>query len=137
MRIKKFNISYGGYLAGNEQFFKKGRDIIYHSEDIPFPPLGKTIPVEAVRIRPDKREWKLFLASVRCFPTYWRKEYFNHHVDDGIQWEVKIITDDFTFKSHGSNAFPDDFEDFLSLVRQFTGVQEFAYGFASRLFMFD
>ena len=136
MRIKKFHISYGGILGGRAQFVKKGKDIFYHTSPLPFD-LRDKIQDDAIRIRPDKREWKLFLAAVRDFPTYWRKEYFNHHIDDGIQWEVRIATDEFTFKSQGSNAFPDDFEDFLILVREFTDVEDFAGNFVSRLFMFD
>lgn len=66
------------------------------------------------------------------FPTYWKREYFAE-VCDGIQWEVKIITDDFVFKSHGSNAFPSDFEDFLKIVREFTGVGEFADSFDRKM----
>jgi hypothetical protein len=124
MRIKKFYISYGGYSGGYEQFLKKGRDIFYYSEDRQITDLRDRIPEDAVRIRPEKREWKYFLESIKPFPTYWKKEYFAE-VHDGIQWEVKIVTDNFTFKSHGSNAFPSDFEDFLNLVREFTNVREF------------
>ena len=125
MRIKKFLISYGGHAAGNEQFLKKGRDVFYYCDNTPFPDLRDVIPDDAICLRPNKREWKSFLASIKPFPTYWKKEYFAE-VCDGIQWEVKIVTDDFTFKSHGSNAFPADFEDFLELVRQFTGIKKFA-----------
>ena len=127
MRIKKFYISYGGYFAGHEQFFKKGRDIFYYSEDWPISDLRNKIPEDAVRIRPEKREWKSFLAAIKPFPTYWKKEYFAE-VCDGIQWEIKIVTDGFIFKSHGSNAFPSDFEDFINIVREFTGVKEFGEG---------
>ena len=132
MRIRKFYISYGGYFGTNEQFQKKGRDVYYYSQDSPFSDLRDVIPDEALCIRPDKRQWKSFIAAIRPFPTYWKREYFAE-VCDGIQWEVKIITDDFVFKSHGSNAFPSDFEDFLKIVRAFTGVDEFAVGFEQKM----
>ena len=136
VRIKKFYIYYGA-PGEAEQFLKKGRDIYYNSAGSPFVDLRHKIPDEAIRTSPDKRKWKCFLAAARSFSTYWGKEYFNHRVDDGIQWEIRIITGDFTFKSHGSNAFPDDFEDFLNAVREFTGVKDFAGNFVSKLFMFD
>src|SRR5688500_4790182 len=133
MRIKKFYILYGVDLAGNEQFLKKRRDVFYYAQDSPITDLRKEIPDNAHRIRPDKRQWKSFLALIKPFSTYWKKEYFAE-VCDGIQWEVKIVTDDFSFKSHGSNAFPSDFEDFLKIVREFTGVGEFADGFDREMY---
>lgn len=133
MRIRKFYISYESYYGRNAQFLKKGRDVFYYSKDMPFADLRHKIPDNAIGIRPDKVEWKSFLASIKAFPTYWKREYFAE-IDDGIQWEVKIITDNFTFKSHGSNAFPSDFEDFLNLVREFTGVKEFAEDFDPMIF---
>jgi hypothetical protein len=122
MRIKKFKIYYGGHGSSHTHIFKKGKDVFYYSGYMPLESYGRTIPAEAIRVRPDKRQWHAFLETLKPFASTWKKEYFGPVVD-GIQWEVKIIMHDVTFKSHGSNAFPEDFEEFLELVTMFLGVK--------------
>ena len=123
MRIKKFKIYYGGHGSSHTHIFKKGKDVFYYSGNMPLESFGRMIPEEAIRVRPDKRQWHAFLETIKPFASTWKKEYFGP-VADSIQWEVKIIIHDVAFKSHGSNAFPEDFEDLLNAVKRFLGVHE-------------
>lgn len=122
MRIKKFKVYYGGYFDGHTEVFKKGRDLFYYSCDFPIPPPRDFIPESALRVTPSSEQWDSFVKKVKPFTSKWKKEYWAP-VCDGTQWEVNIIVDELHLKSWGSNDFPEDFEQFMKIVSELTGVK--------------
>lgn len=74
-------------------------------------------------MKPAPAQWVDFLESLKRFK--WDGEYFGSDICDGVQWEVKIVSDIVTLRAEGSNNFPDDFDAFLDAVRRFAGDRVF------------
>jgi hypothetical protein len=47
----------------------------------------------------------------------WEKDYTNDDILDGTGWKISINTPDLTVSSSGSNAFPENFSDYLNAVQ--------------------
>ena len=65
----------------------------------------------------DDPDWKnllLFLSKLK-----WKAAY-DTPVLDGTQWSFHFKTGKFQITSHGSNGYPQEFEDFLILVNNIT-----------------
>lgn len=121
MRIKRFYFLIGGYGSWIA-ILKKGKDLYYYSGPMAVDRLREGLAEQCSRIRPTDEQWKTFFESLRPFASTWKNEY-NEEVDDGTQWEIKIVSDQLTLKASGSNSFPDDFNSFLMAVSNLTGIQ--------------
>ncbi|PWK53970.1 hypothetical protein [Pleionea mediterranea] len=55
----------------------------------------------------------LRLAKVRN----WKSRYKKEGMKDGTWWKLKIINGNFNFSSSGSNEYPDNFTDVVTLIK--------------------
>jgi hypothetical protein len=47
----------------------------------------------------------------------WDTRYVNDEVRDGTWWKIKLTSGEFRFESSGSNAFPENFNDIVTLIQ--------------------
>ena len=47
----------------------------------------------------------------------WKRRY-DSNVLDGTQWELRVKGESISIESYGSNAYPDDFDEFLMLLNR-------------------
>jgi hypothetical protein len=115
-------------------FLDKGKD--FEEEKIKFeretggqmlranPPeqVAKYYPTTKI-ITPDESAWSAFENAVsKLSPEQWAPEYRNKGIPDGIWWEFTVVTDKWTLKSSGINAFPlegqiDDATLYIAFIR--------------------
>ena len=56
---------------------------------------------------PEKNKWdKFFLFLDKINIWEWKKEYIDHNILDGTQWEINFSNSLKKIKSYGSNKFP-------------------------------
>ncbi len=51
----------------------------------------------------------------------WKKEYNDSQICDGTQWEIEIVRDKKNICIYGSNAYPDEWDQFCRLIRKISG----------------
>lgn len=117
--FKTFKFNVGGYLAGYDEIQlvatededqKYVLNIKSLYEDMP------NMPKKVSKLLVELFDQKLDEIGVRN----WDHNYINEAVLDGIQWDLEI--DD--MKWSGSNAFPKDFDDMISLLTDLFGFPE-------------
>jgi hypothetical protein len=122
MRIKKLEISYGGYFSTNYEVKKKRNKLYFEKWD--YAPYEKS-PIEVYLKR---NEWSLFTTRLIEIIADWRPIY-DIGACDGTQWTVDIQTQESKYHIYGSNDYPDNFEELVILIRSFGGFESFANGF--------
>lgn len=82
--------------------------------------IGIPIPENIKKVSVVKNEsWdRLVEFLIRC---RW-KRWHDSDVLDGVQWELTAKGKGFNIKSYGSNAYPDDFDEFLMLLNRIVRV---------------
>ncbi len=117
--FKTFKFNVGGYLAGYDEIQlvatededqKYVLNIKSLYEDMP------NMPKKVSKLLVELFDQKLDEIGVRN----WDHNYINEAVLDGIQWDLEI--DD--MKWSGSNAFPEGFDDMVSLLTDLFGFPE-------------
>lgn len=117
--FKTFKFNVGGYLAGYDEIQlvatededqKYVLNIKSLYEDMP------NMPKKVSKLLVELFDQKLGEIGVRN----WDHNYINEAVLDGIQWDLEI--DD--MKWSGSNAFPEGFDDMVSLLTDLFGFPE-------------
>lgn len=117
--FKTFKFNVGGYLAGYDEIQlvatededqKYVLNIKSLYEDMP------DMPKKVSKLLVELFDQKLGEIGVRN----WDHNYINEAVLDGIQWDLEI--DD--MKWSGSNAFPEGFDDMVSLLTDLFGFPE-------------
>lgn len=64
--------------------------------------------IDTVRVVPSAQAWASFWdAAGNAGVRGWRRNYKQDNVVDGSGWSLRIVTDEGTLQSQGSNAFPD------------------------------
>lgn len=117
--FKTFKFNVGGYLAGYDEIQlvatededqKYVLNIKSLYEDMP------DMPKKVSKLIVELFDQKLDEIGVRN----WGHDYIDEAVLDGIQWDLEI--DD--MKWSGSNAFPEGFDDMVSLLTDLFGFPE-------------
>lgn len=109
-----FTFYIGGYFAPSSWVKYKRGELLCYTSDYPIPPQPEQY--SSVKLKDDE-DWAAIIAFLEV--CNWQKQYFSE-VCDGIQWELKAKATNIDIKSTGSNAFPIDFENFLSLLNKIT-----------------
>lgn len=76
---------------------------------LPTPEDEKVVSLEG------NRDWELLLAFLKH--CRWQKRY-DSFTCDGTQWELVVKTRGIRIRSYGSNNYPDNFDEFLSLLNR-------------------
>ena len=107
----KLYFFYGGFRGPNYEI--KYKDKRFHIS------LGEISSQNIFYVSyPDEQKWDNFWYFVnRHNIWFWKKEYFDENVLDGIQWEIKLSNSSNRVKSYGSNKFPNK-RDFKKLINQ-------------------
>lgn len=120
MRINKLTITYGGFFSTHYDLSKKGNMLCYEQWDCaPQGNIKMTLRTHA--------EWTRFVNAIIDIIKNWKDDYFTE-ILDGTQWEIRLKADGKSFHISGSNDAPDNFMEFVKLVRTFTG-EDFAEGY--------
>jgi len=106
-----FEFSLGGYFNSHNYIVRLEGDALCVS-DSPYPmpvELEKRIDVTA------NEDWAALLTFLK--QCHWQKTYDSHALD-GTQWELRVKGKGCNLKVYGSNAYPENFDDFLQLLNK-------------------
>lgn len=110
MRIKKLNISYGGYSSTHYEVNKHRNRLVFKTWDYhPF----ENRPV-IVKFSSDQLE--SFVTQMIKIVNHWVPRY-DSDICDGTQWTLVLQTDTHKYDIYGSNNFPENFDDLVRLIR--------------------
>ncbi len=106
-----FEFSLGGYFSShNYTVCLEGDTLCVADCPYPKPPeLEKKIPVT------DNEDWAALLTFIK--KCNWQKTY-DSGILDGTQWELKAKGKGCNLKTYGSNAYPENFNDFLRILNK-------------------
>lgn len=117
IRPKKLLVTIGGFAG---PAFK----IEYLDDDVIIYESNQEIEFKAIEV--SNADWKAFRTQLdRANVWLWNADYDNFDILDGTQWEVSIKYSDESIRSCGSNAYPENFDVFLSAIRQLIGELDF------------
>jgi len=106
----KLAISIGGYFGPNYSLGLNGRELAYTK-------ISEECPDGVVEtVHPSNEQWRRFWKFMEECHEEWDEEYVDPEVMDGTSWSVEIETDEISIQSSGSNAYPDNFDEFLEEV---------------------
>jgi hypothetical protein len=119
-QIKAFQLFIGGYFGPSYSLELKGHEITYKA-------FGEGYELEnSEMIKPTMEHLDQFQEEIKKIGIrYWNKRYINPHVLDGTSWSVSIDCEGKRFKSSGSNAYPEGFDEFINSVRKLVGNRPF------------
>jgi hypothetical protein len=101
----------GGYAGKNHKLVSDGNMVFFYKEDTPlWREENKRIFI------PSQKKWETFWSFIDSIVLQWNLEYLNSGVCDGTQWELTLNRGKLQMKYFGSNAFPEDFGEFLKTV---------------------
>lgn len=118
--MNKLNFCIGGFHGENIKIFKYYTSIIVQTSDRPvFNDFDK------ISHHITKDQWIDFWSKMNQINIWdWKTDYFNQEVLDGTQWELVIgHKDKKLLKIFGSNAYPDNFQDFLDALNSLAGTE--------------
>jgi len=121
MRIKKLEVTYGGYFSTNYEVKKKRNKLYFDRWE--YAPGEEPSIVKLL----SPKEWTELVNRLIEIIAEWKPVYDNYACD-GTQWTVDIQTEQCKYKVYGSNDFPENFEDLVRLIRSFGGFEKFAEG---------
>lgn len=107
----KFDFYLGGYGRDHSYriLLKNNNLFISGYIGIPIPEHDKSVSI-------DKNEdWDRLVEFLPC--CEWKRRY-DSEILDGTQWELKIKGEGINIKSYGSNAYPEDFDQFMILLNK-------------------
>lgn len=111
-----FYFTYGGFHGGFKTILIEERDGFADMTLIP--PIGISIDGE-MKLRITLNEWQAIKDTLfnDLFVLSWDEEYSDPDIMDGTQWDLKITFDNRKkFKTGGSNAFPERFDELLEYL---------------------
>lgn len=101
----------GGYSGKNHKIVSDGNMVFFYKEDTPqWREENKRIFI------PSKKKWEKFWCFINSVVLQWNLEYLNSSVCDGTQWELTLNKGKLQMKYCGSNAFPENYKEFLKTV---------------------
>jgi len=114
----------GGFLGPSYTVELEGHSLTYRTRD--WNPKTKTAEEKSKLITPSENQWRQFWKAVDTSDLWhWQKEYIDPSVLDGTQWRVSIMLAGKTTHSHGSNAYPPQFNMYTHAVKDLLGGEEF------------
>ncbi|MDO8869518.1 MAG: hypothetical protein Q7V10_02085 [Methanobacteriaceae archaeon] len=70
---------------------------------------------------PDHKQWKKFWEKLDQFDIWsWEKSYINFNIIDGCAWSIDLTHNNKKIKSSGSNAWPENFKEFIRALEDLT-----------------
>ena len=103
------NFTIGGFGRGYERIIWQENKLHHQLFNHAYPEDEIEVPDEVLReSTPFPKDWEDFLHVVDELKIWnWDKEYFNKHIMDGTQWELKIKRQGRRRRRiFGSNAYP-------------------------------
>lgn len=119
MPFPRLKIFYGGFHSSSYKLESQGQNIVYRKGTGPCAEDTQTITL-------DSASWDTLVKKLTVILRSWKKEYFNPDVCDGIQWEVKFKCKTFRCNISGSNQWPHNFDQFVAVIREISGLHDFA-----------
>lgn len=112
----KLEIYIGGVSSKTFTLELIDKKLFYSQSDGGYIGEKKSLPI------PDDQQWNNFRATLDKVNIWGWQDTYDSDILDGLQWEIKIIFDS-TKKiiSYGSNSYPEQFQSFITAVRQLTG----------------
>ncbi len=77
------------------------------------------VRVLALLLERIEKHWKEFISHLSKYER-WYKEYLDD-VYDGTHWKLKPEYEKIKINLFGSNAYPENFKDFIKSIQKFTG----------------
>jgi hypothetical protein len=122
MRIRKFELTYGGYCATNYELTKHWNKLAFRQwEYSPFENLPRI-----VKLTDD--QWSALVQKIVTIIEDWDPIY-DSDTCDGIQWTLILNTDTAKYNFYGSNNFPETFNKLIEAIQSVTGLEKFAEGY--------
>ena len=101
----------GGYGGINYKVISDGKIVFfYKAKALEWNDRNKRV------FLPSTKKWTEFWNFIETNVIQWSIEYMNSDVCDGTQWEFAINKEKIRMKYSGSNAFPENFDEFLKTV---------------------
>jgi hypothetical protein len=114
---KRLSISIGGHFGTSYSVCLEGRAVTYECTKSveSFPPKWDS---QSEQIQPTEQRWQAFRAALDRIDVWrWQADYPNSAmVCDGTSWSVEIIYSDHQVVSAGSNCFPGQSGQAISIV---------------------
>jgi len=106
-----FDFFIDGYFHDHNYRLVLNDDILSISDyaAIPVPEHDKKISIYS------NQDWEILLEFLK--QCKWKRRY-ESEILDGTQWNLKIMGNGVRINSYGSNAYPEDFKDFLTLLNK-------------------
>ena len=114
------NFSIGGFGRGYERIIWQDNKLHHELFYDIYPEDREVVPDEVLKeTTPLPKDWEEFWHAVDELKVWnWDKEYFNKHIMDGTQWELKIKRQGKRRrKIFGSNAYPKPNGTFTSFIK--------------------
>jgi hypothetical protein len=116
-RPRSFNFEIGGFFGGCQSLKLQEGHLIYTSFT---GPVGNSLNDD---IEPSDEQWVCFRNELIALGAFkWDKDYYNHDICDGTQWELRLKWGRQHIHSSGSNEYPRKFSAFLTSLKRLTGV---------------
>jgi hypothetical protein len=75
---------------------------------------------------PSDKEWLDFSKSLdRLDVVNWKERYMDPSILDGTQWNLLVVTDSFEIDTGGSNAYPENFDEFIKTINRLISEEYF------------
>lgn len=119
--LVSIDFSVGGYFGPNYRVVVKsieGNKYIFYARS------SYGLPHDFnQRMSLDDGQWDAVARELtRMEIPCWKKDYFDHDILDGIQWDLSLrFSSGLKLKKFGSNAFPVYWDKFLQLLHKYTG----------------
>ena len=114
------NFTIGAFRRGYERIILQDNKIHHELFSHIYPEDEVAVPDEVLKeIVPLQKDWEEFWHVVDELKIWnWDKEYFNKHIMDGTQWELKIKRQGRRRRRiFGSNAYPEPKGTFDSFIK--------------------
>lgn len=110
-----FRFFIGGFSGRNFEVVLKNDELHFYVSNYPFS-IEATDPSHIVSITDDV-DWQNLVAYLTDLK--WKRSYTTNDLD-GTQWELTFKNENVKKNFDGSNAYPPDFGDLLSLIKKIT-----------------
>ena len=75
---------------------------------------------------PSDKEWLDFSKSLdRLDVVNWKVRYLDPSILDGTQWSLLVATESFEIDTGGSNAYPENFDEFIKTINRLISEEYF------------
>ena len=110
-----FDFFIGGFFGNSLSLVLKGEDLLCYE----YVSVLTDLDTPAVIHLKENKQWQNVLDFLK--ECNWKRRYTSP-ILDGEQWSLVAISDSFHIKSDGSNAYPEDFDVFLNLLKKLIGI---------------